>query len=287
MIAVEDDVFAVSEAQFGTYDDAKATALKMKRQRKRTNSRSHSSEGGNDDPVVSPISEELPKLKLDASFKRDRRSRTGSRGLPKKGGAGGKGVWGKAGDELSSSAAKDKKDPNFEESEMDKDISLASYVPILDKEEIDKNVKPLLVEYFENGELEECITAIGTFNIGPDNIGDVLTLAVSMALESSAGKREACSKLIADMYGRLVEPKFMEDAFLVLLKQIPDLVLDNPNAPEDAGKFLARAIADDCLPPAFLKRLASFDLPKISQKAVLHASSLLTMKLAMSKKLHP
>ena len=41
-----------------------------------------------------------------------------------------------------------------------------------------------------------------------------------MALESSAGKREACSKLIADMYGRLVEPKFMEDAFLALLKQV-------------------------------------------------------------------
>ena len=58
MIAVEDEVFA--EAQFGTYDDAKATALKIKRQRKRTNSRSHSSEG-NDDPV-SPMSDEFPKV---------------------------------------------------------------------------------------------------------------------------------------------------------------------------------------------------------------------------------
>ena len=47
------------------------------------------------------------QLKLDSSFKRDRRSRTGTRGLPKKGGAGGKGTWGKAGDELNSSAVKD------------------------------------------------------------------------------------------------------------------------------------------------------------------------------------
>ena len=62
MIAVEDEVFA--EAQFGTYDDAKATALKIKRQRKRTNSRSHSSEG-NDDPV-SPMSDEFPKVSSTA-----------------------------------------------------------------------------------------------------------------------------------------------------------------------------------------------------------------------------
>ena len=59
-----------------------------------------------------------------------------------------------------------RKDPNFEESEMDKDVTLGAYIPALDKEEIDKNVKPLLVEYYENGELEECITAIGTFNVG-------------------------------------------------------------------------------------------------------------------------
>ena len=63
MIAVEDEVFAqVNEAQFGTFDMAKTAALKGKRQRKRTNSRStsHSSE----DPAdpVSPMSEEFPKV---------------------------------------------------------------------------------------------------------------------------------------------------------------------------------------------------------------------------------
>ena len=61
-----------------------------------------------------------------------------------------------------------------------------------------------------------------------------------------------------------------------LYPQIPDLELDNPSAAADVGRFLARAIADDCLPPAFLKRLASFDLHKKSQAAVLHASALLS-----------
>ena len=60
MIAVEDEVFAqANEAQFGTFDTAKTAALKIKRQRKRTNSRSHSSEG--DDPV-SPMSDDFPKV---------------------------------------------------------------------------------------------------------------------------------------------------------------------------------------------------------------------------------
>ena len=55
---------------------------------------------------------------------------------------------------------------------------------------------------------------------GPENIGDVLTLCVSMALEMNSSKRELCSRLIADMYGRVIEPQYMEDAFVALLKQV-------------------------------------------------------------------
>lgn len=38
-------------------------------------------------------------------------------------------------------------------------------------------------------------------------------------------------------------------AFGVLLKNLPDLILDTPDAPTVLGNFLARAIADDCIPP--------------------------------------
>lgn len=57
-------------------------------------------------------------------------------------------------------------DPNFEATDMDKGVKLGAYIPALDKEEIERNLKPLIIEYFENGELEECITAIAKFNIG-------------------------------------------------------------------------------------------------------------------------
>ena len=55
---------------------------------------------------------------------------------------------------------------------------------------------------------------------GLDNVGDLLTLVVSMALEMKSVKRELASRLIADLYGRVIAPKYMEDAFVVLLKQV-------------------------------------------------------------------
>ena len=41
--------------------------------------------------------------------------------------------------------------------------------------------------------------------------------------------------------------------FDYLLRQLPDLILDTPDAPVILGNFVARAIADDCIPPKFLK----------------------------------
>jgi len=67
MIAVEDEVFTHTqideENKFGTFDGAKTAALKTKRQRKRTNSRSHSSDGNEDDPT-SPMESEFPKVRI-------------------------------------------------------------------------------------------------------------------------------------------------------------------------------------------------------------------------------
>ena len=42
-------------------------------------------------------------------------------------------------------------------------------------------------------------------------------------------------------------------AFDYLLRQLPDLILDTPDAADILGNFMARAIADDCIPPKFLK----------------------------------
>lgn len=37
-----------------------------------------------------------------------------------------------------------------------------------------------------------------------------------------------------------------------VLEELDELILDTPNASEKLGNFIARAIADDCLPPAYV-----------------------------------
>lgn len=44
-------------------------------------------------------------------------------------------------------------------------------------------------------------------------------------------------------------------AFEMLLINLPDLILDTPDAPTVLGNYLARAVADVCMPPNVMKVL--------------------------------
>ncbi|XP_035262946.1 programmed cell death protein 4b isoform X3 [Anguilla rostrata] len=155
-------------------------------------------------PLVPPTS---PKGKL-----LDRRSRMGKgRGLPKKGGAGGKGVWGPPG-EVYDLEEVDVKDPNYDE----------------DQE--------LLAE----------------LNLGHMRSG-VPMLAVSLALEAKASHRELTSRLLSDLCGRVLSLRDVETAFHKLLRELPDLVLDTPGAPQLVGQFIARAVRDEILSKSYIE----------------------------------
>ena len=43
--------------------------------------------------------------------------------------------------------------------------------------------------------------------------------------------------------------------FNLLLEELSELSLDTPNADEVLGNFMARAVADDCIPPAFISNM--------------------------------
>jgi len=47
-------------------------------------------------------------------------------------------------------------------------------------------------------------------------------------------------------------PPPLHSGFDLLLSQLDDLSLDTPDAPEILGNFMARCVADDCLPPAYI-----------------------------------
>lgn len=88
-------------------------------------------------------------------WKNSRRSRSGyGRGLPKKNGGGGKGVWGLPGSEiLEEEEILDRNDPNYDPEVNDRNIQLSKVVPETTPEDFFKLIEPIILEYFEHGKL--------------------------------------------------------------------------------------------------------------------------------------
>ncbi|KAJ0033188.1 hypothetical protein NQD34_000295 [Periophthalmus magnuspinnatus] len=179
----------------------------------------------------------------------DRKSRLGKgRGLPKKGGAGGKGVWGRSG-EVYEPVLVDEKDPNYDEAQ--ENCVYETVVPPLDERDFEKTLTPIVQEYFEHGDTNEVIELLADLNLGPMR-SEVPPLAVALALESKASHRELASRLLADLCGPVLTHSDMECSFDRLLQELPDLVLDTPGAPQLVGQFIARAVHDKILSRSYI-----------------------------------
>ncbi|XP_033109728.1 programmed cell death protein 4-like isoform X2 [Anneissia japonica] len=205
----------------------------------------------------SPQKDAVASVGLDSLVKEKncRKSRSGrGRGLPKKGGAGGKGTWGKECDvyEENDADCQDSNDPNYD-SDAQPGYRLKAIIPTLTEDEFEVTVTPIMQEYFEHGDTEEVIACLEELNIN-DNHHNVPALAVTLALEKKAMHKEMTSALISDLFGKkVISMDHLKMGFLRLLESLNDLTLDTPGAPEMIGQFIARAIADDCLPPRFIQ----------------------------------
>jgi len=225
---------------------------------------------------------------LNRVVKNSRKSRNNlGRGLPKKGGAGGKGTWGKLGGELDLPWV-DPNDPNYdsdnnEESEnakkKNKTVKLNSLVPEMSEEDVRKAVEPLVLEYFENGDTIEVLVSLEEMlhNLGMRR-WMVALIAIELALDHKPSHREMTSQLISELYLKVISQRDIGKAFDSLLRQLPDLMLDTPDAPHLIGNFMARAIADDCIPPKFLHSYKGNVEDPEAKKALCRADTLLSMK---------
>lgn len=212
------------------------------------------------------------------SWKNSRRSRNGhGRGLPKKGGAGGKGVWGLPGSELMETY-EDVDDPNFDSENMSNgDIELKAVIPDLSKDDVRKKMEPIVLEYFENGDTNEAAVSIN--EIIPANRRDLLVeQLIEISLDHKQSHREMTSVLISDLFGHTINEYDISKAFMNLLANINDLILDVPDAATVLGNFIARAIADDCLPPKFITTTKEKSDNPVFLEALDRADTLLSMK---------
>jgi programmed cell death protein 4 len=218
-----------------------------------------------------------PRGKSNVPFsKNSRKSRnfTG-RGQPKKGGAGGKGVWGKPGEELDDAGVCDVHDPNYD-SDSQGAYKLEKVIPVLTDDQLDSAVKPIIQEYLEHGNTGEVEDLLSQLNIG-SNRHKIAKLAVVVAMDRHNPQREMISRLISDLYSGVLSQQDIARGFDELLQCLDDLRLDTPDAHNLLGQFIARCVADDCLPPKFIMNYKGKVESDYVKSALEKAEVLLTM----------
>merc|ERR1719326_682848 len=149
----------------------------------------------------------------------------------------------------------------------------------MSEEDVKKAVEPLVLEYFENGDTEEVLFSVEELLL---NIGTrrwmIAYLAIELSMDHKPSHREMTSQLISDLYQKVISQRDIGKAFDYLLRQLTDLVLDTPDAATILGNFMARCIADDCIPPKFLQSYKGNVSEPGAVKALCRADMLLSMK---------
>jgi len=172
-------------------------------------------------------------------------------GSPKKGGAGGKGAWGKGGiDDLVTVKVKDSGDPNYdsEEDEVHQKENV-----VMTKVEVNSPIEAILNEYFIEADIQDTIRKVKEVSSKDFSYSDFVRKAMERSMERQPYERELVSKLLSGLYGNMFSARVMADGFQYALDNLDDTILDIPTAGEMLGKFIARGILDEIIPPAFLK----------------------------------
>ncbi|XP_062577251.1 programmed cell death protein 4-like [Saccostrea cucullata] len=247
MVPVQKNGPIEEDVEFEEEVDNSEQAMKNARKVKRVHRSSSGSESSNSNHAT-----EKNMSGPQAIRKNSRKSRDGKgRGLPKKGGAGGKGTWGAPGDELFEDGhCRDVKDPNYD-SESEDEYVVDMIKPKISIEELNKILEPVLLEYYDNGNTEEVIRTINEMDVNAEK-SQILEIAISKALDHKAAHREMTSVLISDLYGKILSSNDVSSGFDSILNNLAELTIDTPEAPAVIGQFIARAIADDCIAPKFV-----------------------------------
>lgn len=192
----------------------------------------------------------------------------------KKQGGAGKGKWGKSaiGSAYDNEPIEiDKNDPLYDEDDLDSSYVLSSapvdtvagksgYDPIVSKAvigpmltlpEFKIRVTESLREYFDSGDVGEFILGVKELKC-KDYHSELVKRAISLSCDEGPRERELTSRLMACIHPSLLSDGEMEEGFQLLLNALDDLEIDIPDAKGMVGAFLARAMVDEVVPPAFL-----------------------------------
>ncbi|KAL7191784.1 hypothetical protein ACSBR2_023789 [Camellia fascicularis] len=189
-----------------------------------------------------------------------RRTHSGKLVRVKKDGAGGKGTWGKLLDTDGESCV-DRNDPNYDSGEEPYQLVGAAVCDPLD--EYKKAVVSIIEEYFSNGDVE--LAASDLRELGSSEyLPYFVKRLVSMAMDRHDKEKEMASVLLSALYADVISSVQISQGFVMLLEAADDLAVDILDTVDILALFIARAVVDDILPPAFLTRAKKM-LPETSK----------------------
>ncbi|KAL2932617.1 Programmed cell death protein 4 [Bienertia sinuspersici] len=189
-----------------------------------------------------------------------RRTHSGKTIKVKKDGGGGKGTWGKLLD-TDGEVHIDRNDPNYDSEEEPYKLVEATVTDPLD--DYKKAVVSIIEEYFNNGAVEVAVSdlrELGSSEYHPYFIKRL----VSMAMDRHDKEKEMASVLLSALYADVISPSQISQGFILLLESADDFSVDIPDAVNVLALFVARAVVDDILPPAFVTRVQK-NLPESSK----------------------
>ena len=112
-------------------------------------------------------------------------------------------------------------------------------------------IEPLIKEYFLNGGMDEIINSLVEAN-AKEYSYEFVKRIINMSFDRSDRERELVSQLLSYGYPNFFSTSVVGKGFERLFEVADEVVKDAPAAHDMLAKFLARAVVDEVLPPAFL-----------------------------------
>jgi hypothetical protein len=122
------------------------------------------------------------------------------------------------------------------------------------QQEPSNTVLEIITEFIDSGELKDALEVLKKRR--EIDGAEFVKRTLIFGIERKAYERELISQLLSGAYS-IFQNREMPDGFEIVLDRLPDLSLDVPDATEVLGKFIARAVVDEVLPPVFLKQARS------------------------------
>ncbi|KAL1503562.1 hypothetical protein AB1Y20_012040 [Prymnesium parvum] len=119
--------------------------------------------------------------------------------------------------------------------------------------ELRQAIRSVVVEYLVSHDATEVARRLDELKVGVSCQHEIIRAAIEVGLDRRDHERELISQLLSFLYD-VVSPPQITRGFEQLILRIDDLTMDNPQASTVLAAFLVRAVADDVLPPAFVRQ---------------------------------